>query len=468
MSGTSAGIVLFLPLSNGNLLEMLPVAKAMREAGTYEPVLALDAKVASLMPLADGMKTVRTDGSSLNPRAAISPDKSPETENMTQRMKPASPKQKIFLLLPSFFQSLLLFRSEKRRAQRLFGRLQTVSLVIVAGDRNIGIETAVIAEAHRRNIPSLIVPFAMSFPEASAEPRLRTGPAGGKYGTQTIVRKILARLFPSWIWIYKGVPLFFQPPSFAVAAWMLGMMPAKPWMIGGGLATKMAVESDALHDQLRAQGMPAEKMIVTGKPGLDDIARQIAVVNIMDIRKKLGIAPEEKVILCSVPNFAEHDLLPWDRHLIEMQFLFDGMAKTGAKVILNLHPRSDRTRYQPLADKAGLTISDERVYSLLPACDILVTSYSSTVAQAIALCKPSVVVDFYGFEYPVYDHAPGAIVLKDRETFFPTLRRLLTDAGYYESNVREQRKSGAAWAMLDGKNTERVMAVATRLISLGR
>lgn len=455
MTGNPNGTVLFLPLSKGNLLEMLPIAKAIRDQGKFIPLFALDAKVAPLVTLLDGMNAVRTEGGPLktSATASSSPSKSP------------SIKQKVFSLLPSLIQALVLFRAERNRARKLLSNHPNVRLIIVSGDRNVGIETAVIVEGKRRGIPSLIVPFAMSFPEAAAEPRLRTGPQGGKYAVCTPIHRLLRRLFPSWVWIYKGVPLFFHPPSFALAGWFLGIMPKKPWIIGGGEAKMMAVESDALRDQLLAQGMKPEKMIVTGKPGLDDIARQLASVNVDDMRRKLGIVPDEKMILCSVPNFAEHDLLLWDRHLVEMQFLFDEMARTGAKVLLNLHPRSDRKHYQPLADKAGVPISDERIYALLPACDILVTSYSSTVAQAVALCKPSVVVDFYGFDYPVYDTAPGAIVLRDRTRFFPTLQKLLTDSAAYSTYVEEQKAHGKDWAILDGKNTERVLQVIDNLIS---
>lgn len=454
MPGDAMETVLFLPLSKGNLLEMLPIAKTIRTDGHVTPLFALDAKIAPLATLLDGLSAVRTDGGTL--KSSSNTDSTPP--------KPLSLKKKIFQSLPSLIQALVLFRAERNRARKLLSNHPDIHLIIVSGDRNVGIETAVIVEGKKHGIPSLIVPFAMSFLEAAAEPRLRTGPKGGKYAVRSPIHHLLRRLFPSWVWVYKGVPLFFHPPYFALAGWLLGIMPKKPWIIGGGEAEKMAVESSALRDQLLEQGMKPEKMVVTGKPSLDDIARQLVEVNPQEIRRKLGIADGEKLIVCSIPNFAEHDLLPWNRHLVEMQFLFDGMAKTGAKVLLNLHPRSDRKRYQPLADTAGLTISDERIYSLLPACDIFMSSYSSTIAQAIALGKPSIVVDFYGFDYPVYDSAPGALVLRDREMYIPTLMTLLTDQNQYAAYVAEQKKRGHEWAMLDGKNTERVLEVAQSLM----
>lgn len=258
--------------------------------------------------------------------------------------------------------------------------------------------------------------------------------------------------------------MFFHPAWTGLAAWCLGMMPKKPWIIGGGSATLMAAESEAIKRDLIEQGMTPEKLVVTGKPGLDAIAEQLRTVRASEKRKALGIPDGVKVILCSVPQLAEHDLLSWDRHKQEMEFLFQTMVATGAYVLLSLHPKSDRAWYQPLADGAGVHINDERIYQLLPVCDIFIATYSSIVAQAIALHKPSIVIDFYELQYPLYADAPGVTVLRDREKFLPLLKNLLTDANLYDTYVRAQKDHGTEWALLDGKNTERVIALVNRLI----
>ena len=431
-------VVLFLPLSKGNLLEMLPIATSIPNA-----VFCLDKKVAPLQTLIGDIPAIASDGSPLEI------NQTPKVESRN----PATPKSTLHRFLPSLAKGFLQMRSECRRAKKLLEKHKDISLIVVSGDRSIGIETAVIAQANKNNIPSLIVPFAMSFREAAAEPRLRSGKRGGQYAVSNPLRYLLRFIFPSWIFVYKNTPLFFQPPYTALAAKLLGIMPKAPWIIGGGAATKMAVESEALRNQLLEQGMSADKMIVTGKPSLDDIAAQLTTEN----------THTEKVILCSVPNFGEHDLLPWDKHKEEMQFLFKTLAATKAKVILNLHPRSDRSWYQPLADEAGLQISDERIYALLPKADIVISSYSSVIAQAVAMAKPSVVIDFYGFDYPVYDGAPGTEIVKDKKKLLPHFELLLHDDTYYSSCVSEQKQRGSEWALLDGKSTERIVSLITEL-----
>ncbi len=454
------GTVVFLPLSRGNCLEMLPLARALKAEGKWRPLFCLESKQSGLLSLlqTEGIDARRTDGSACAPVSDVPRDPVPATSE-------PSLKKSAFRFLPPFFQALLTCRAERKRARRFLQKNPDVRLVLVAGDRNVGPETALIAEANSRKIPSMIVPFAMSFPEASAEPRLRRGSFEKKYGVRTLPRTLLRLLFPSWVFVHKGHPMFFHPPYTALAAWVLGMYPRHPWLIGGGSAALMAVESEAMRSLLLEQGMDAAKMTVTGKPSLDAIAKELSSVSVSETRARLGIPENAKVVLCAVPQLAEHDILSWEQHREEMEFLFQTLAATGQHVLLSLHPKSDRAWYQPLADAAGAQIATERIYDLLPACDVLVATYSSTVAPAIALCKPAVVVDFYDLQYPLYASAPGVTVLRDKTQFLPYLLRLLDDAAFYASAVQAQREHGKEWALLDGGNTRRVLEVAETLMA---
>lgn len=447
------GLVLFLPIAKGHYLEMLPIAKAMRAQNRWQPVFALESKQSGLLPtmIADGWKVLRPDGTAVEAPPASS--------------SAPSWKKKTFAVSSAVLQSFAMLRAERKRARTLLERHGDIRLIITVGDRHVGYETALLREARRRKIPSLIVPFAMSFPEASAEPRLRDPDFRRKYAVRGLWRRILRILFPSWVFVFKGNPIFFQPPYIALAAWTLGMMPRRPWTLGGGSATRMTVESEAIRKMFIEQGTREDKMIVTGKPGLDEIARQLRESNPQEVRRRLNIAPDARIILCTVPQLAEHGLLPWDRHKKEMQFLFETLTAAGAHILLSLHPRSDKAWYKPLADAAGAQICDERVYALLPVCDVFVATYSSIVAQAIALHKPSIVIDFYQLEYSLYARAQGVTILRDRSAFLPTLKSLLYDPKVYAAAVRAQEAHGTEWALLDGKNTERVLVEADRLMN---
>lgn len=81
------------------------------------------------------------------------------------------------------------------------------------------------------------------------------------------------------------------------------------------------------------------------------------------------------------------------------------------------------------------------------------------------MAKPSVVIDFYGFDYPVYNNAPGTAVIKDKDALLPYFMRLIEDQSYYASCKQAQQERGSEWALLDGKNTERVLNLIQELIT---
>lgn len=454
--------ILFVVLLKANLLEVLPIARMLREQGVYEPLFLVESKARELL-----LPTLREEGfSAINPNGNVCAELSGVRTKAPAKVQKTTLKQQVFQWLPSVVRYWVLLRSKKKRMRALLSKYSGIRAIVTIGDRHVGFETALIALGNKLGIPTLIVPFAMSFPQAAAEPRFRQSNFKKMYGVYSITAKCIATLFPKWVYLYKGEPIFFRPPTEGLAAVCFGMMPKSPWIIGGGKAKKMAVESDAVRSMLIEQGMVTDKMVVTGKPSLDSIAKQLGHIDTRKIREDHGLSGEERMILCSVPQLAEHDLLPWKEHWEEMEFLFSTLAQQpNVKLVLSLHPKSDKSKYIPLATKCGAMITDHRIYGVLPACDLFVASYSSTLAQAIALRKPSVVVDFYGLDYPLYKNTPGVTIVKTHEEFYPALTRLLEDDNAYANAVSDLQTQESRWAILDGHNTERVVAELQNLIA---
>jgi hypothetical protein len=218
----------------------------------------------------------------------------------------------------------------------------------------------------------------------------------------------------------EGQSLFFSLPAISLAAKMWGMMPDNPWSIGGGAATRMAVESPQMKRTFIEQGLPPEKILVTGKPSNDSMVNQSQPNK---LHQQLGLAPHQPIILCSLPQMGEHGFLPWPDHWREIEFLLDTLTQQDiARVIISLHPKSRRADYQPIFDKYPVVVPKKRIYEMIPACDLFVATYSSTVIQAMGFGKPAIVVDFYGLNWTFYDQEPGIRVLRDRQRLLPEIR----------------------------------------------
>jgi hypothetical protein len=464
--------ILFVPIHDQSMIEMLPVAERIVKEGSFEPVFFLFNAISNKnFSLLTESKFRVIGPQPQRPLIEVNHKGNSDTGESHFRKRPESSPGLVKTLVKlalsssviSFFWYLVKFWFMISRAKTVL-QDENVAAVVVIGDRHVGWETAMIKAANDMNIPSLIVPFAVSDPESDIEARLRL-PEVKQYQVNSLIEKAAARRFPRWVRENGTGLMFFIPVGNALAARVLGMMPDIPWTIGGGDAVKMAVPSPKAFRTFDAGGVLQSKMVITGKPGDDMVYSAMQELNPQEIRAELGIQGSQRIILCSVPQMAEHGLIPWDEHWQETDFLFKTLSEIqGAVLVLSLHPQSNPHDYRQLAGKYGARLAERRIYELIPVCDVLVATYSSVVVQAIGCGKPAVVVDFYGLDYTYYDREPGVLVVKQREALLPTIERLLYNDDEYNKMVEAQLKSSPDWLLLDGKCTSRVVDELTKLI----
>lgn len=455
--------ILFVPLHAPSLLEMIPIASKVAADRKYQPLFFL------FWAITDAhIRLLRQAGLSVTGPGATSKSSSSRSQFHTTKQSGTSWKKYVRWAVPIALRQILSVAADYprkiRQADALLER-EPVAALVLMGDRHVGWETALIRAANQRGVPSLIVPVAMSAPAGAVKSRL-TRPDGDRlYGMQSIFNRIVAVLFPNWVYEYEGRRLLFYPAARAVVAWAFGIMPRNPWALGGGAATRMAVESPRHFQMFTEHGIPEKKMVVTGKPSLDQMYEAMRPANQRMIKEELGIPEPGQVLLCAVPQLAEHGLMPWPQHWQEIEFLLATFAHLkNVSVVLSLHPKSNPLDYQRVAGQYGAILAKRRIYELLPACDVFVATFSSTVMQAIGIGKPTVVVDFYGLNYTYYDDTPGVTVLRARDQLESTLARLFSDSQYYSLLAEAQRQQAPEWILLDGKCTERVVGELYRLI----
>lgn len=342
-------------------------------------------------------------------------------------------------------------------------------IILLSSDRMVGVETALVKESQYLKIPSLILPTAISTPSASINYRHRKSDFTQKYVINGFIKKALRVLFPKWTTEFRNHTVLFYPLTKSIAAQILKIMPSNPWALGGGNASLMAVMSQMAKDMFLSQSIDRNKLVITGKASSDRLFQNAR--NAESNRKKFifehKIPSKNKIILCSIPQLAEHQLLSWDDHWQEIRFLFSTLSNVNnSELVLTLHPRSRFENYSKLAaENNALLINNHDVNDLLPICDIFVCCYSTCATLAIGLLKPTVNIDFYGFDYPFYEKLSGLIHLKDKEKLAPTLDRLVSDQNEYTKYVKASRSSRDFWVCSDGKNNYRIAREMKRLIS---
>jgi hypothetical protein len=449
---------------------MLPLAKKLAEDGIYKPVFFIFREIQAkhLNHLCDqGIRVIGPSAYSLQESWGQDTSANPQAKEISQFRRALELIKRKLLALPffSFLWYVIKYGYQRQRAKSLL-KDGKIAMLIVVGDRHVGWETTLIKVAHDFDIPSLIVPFAISDPLSDYRSRLRSSNVE-QYKVKFWFRRFLSKYFPNWIYQDGDEKLFFIPPSMALAAKVWDIMPENPWALGGGAATRMAVESHRVKEMFIEHGIPESKMVLTGKPSIDQIFKILKNTNVEEFRRELNLTEEQKILLCSVPQLAEHGLLPWNEHWREIEFLLAVLTgQSNVVVLLSLHPKSDPDQYKSIAEKYGAILTEKNIYTLLPVCDIFVATYSSTVVQAIGIGKPTIVVDFYGLNYTLYDEIPGVIVLRQREKLDGMLEKLISDREYYEKLSERQSENGREWVLLDGGRTQCVADLIYRMTAI--
>lgn len=450
--------ILFCPLGTGPCREMLPIILALPTHLGEAAVLDRDTDPSILRELYDhGIRIVNTEGKTIEPLPPqpSSKPKSGSDEAQTPRVKADG--------IVEFFKNILRCRSYKKRSRALLKHLNATALVM-ASDRNVGWQSALVAAANSMTVPSLIVPFALSNPKAIARERMKDPQWKIHYGTSSMLNRIAMMLFPRWGLRFRGEKMLFYPASRMLAGWMFGMTPGRPWVMGGGRATRMAVESEWYLKRLVAEGLPKEKTVVTGKPTADAMVSATTEAFQRAVRQELGVG-DRPVIFLSMPQNAEHGTLSWEEHWKETEFLLSSLSQIGnSALVVSLHPKSNRAEYVPVLQKHGAILTDRRFYEILPLSRVFVATNSSTVSVAMALGKPSVVIDFYGIDDDTFDAIPGVLSTRDKAALRPALERLLNDDRWYEEQRSLLQKKTNDYLPLDERSTQRVLTEIERLM----
>jgi hypothetical protein len=361
-------------------------------------------------------------------------------------------------------------RAIGRQGQQLFLARRIVARerpdVVILAEDTVGYETAaLIKAAHELGIPSVIVPFTVANALEPAEMFLNH-PA---HSLERWSNRIVGRLYPTWVYEYRGRRLLRMPGPQVVAKERWGLAPPLPWQMNSGAADVLTVESPFMEAYYRREGLPPPRLEVTGAISDDTLAEHLqdAAVRRAALCAELGLPPDRRLILCALPDdrfslrgsqtdFADYSAL--------VQFVIQSLAAApGCAVIVRLHPRASYEAHRYI-EQWGVRISQRDTATLVPLCDVYVASVSATIRWAIACGKPVLNYDVYRLRLTDYADAPGVIRVEDRDAFAETLLRLASDEAFFAEVQARQQADAARWGQLDGHAGARILECVDRVI----
>lgn len=334
------------------------------------------------------------------------------------------------------------------------------SVVVVFEDRILDPEAIWLRQLDRAGIPAVLVRYASSSNESDFWGRRGQGAYSLHRGLLAPLRRGFGQAHPEHVRRHGSESLLFYPLWESLALKIAGMADVNPWVVGGGCVARVALQGHA--DRLEAENSTGNygRFVVTGQPIWDVLA---------DGNGKHGIEHGSNArILCAVPQWAEHHQLPWDIHMRFIETLMRILSGCGGRAVLSLHPKADKATYSPLAERFGLTISEEPLIAHLKSADIFVASWSSTIRWAAMLGIPSINIDWAGQSYSLFEQLVSMPGAPSPDDFERELKGYIADPERRLRIGAALRSEAAVYGSIDGKACQRIIDLISDVLATPR
>lgn len=345
--------------------------------------------------------------------------------------------------------------------EKLFRKIKP-DLIILAEENTIYQTSIFTTIAKKYSIPSVIVPYTIANETEFAEALYQANEAKG------FLNRLVGLFFPKWIYRYKGKNLILCQGWQVLILELLKLTSKRPWLINSGFANKIAVESLHMMGYYLKNGLPSEKLVLTGSLSDDDISKsQKEILNKKKWLVKKFSLDEKPIVLCAIPPFlpprngktgfenSDQFYTFWIKSLLEIK---------NYNIIFNLHPNISNSQKKPF-EMLGATVTSDGLAELIPLCDLYIACISATIRWAIACGKPVLNFDIYKFRYHDYDAAKGVMTVESKNDFIKCLRKFSQNRSYHQQMVEAQAKYKAEWGRLDGQSGRRMLDLLDDLTS---
>jgi hypothetical protein len=373
---------------------------------------------------------------------------------------------------PRFYHAMtfMLSHFEKNRAVGLRALDRERPDVIVIGEDCVCEYLSIVVEAWRRGIPAVVIPYTISTAREPAEWVVSRPEYEADYSLARVANRATALAFPPWTYDHEGRDILRLPAHIIWPLELLGQAPPAPWIYCNGVSRAVAVESPQMEDVYLGEGLPRERLRVTGALYHDILARQTAerVARRRALLDELGLPQAARLVVCAVPPnipLAERPGIEFRSHREAVEFMLRPLAAMRDTVTLvSLHPTLPRESMRWI-EELGVRISPRDVAELIPLADLYVACISATIRMAIICGVPVVNYDFLQFHYSDYDRAGGVRTLYSREDYRAELERMDREPAALDELAAKQRDGAGRWGFADGRCGERILALIDEVVA---
>jgi hypothetical protein len=298
-----------------------------------------------------------------------------------------------------------------------------VDVIFINGDRHSGYEPVFLKIANEFRIPT-IIPCLVDF--ADEERIFRNNILTKQVKKSICTSKYIVNSQNNLKYKFtRGC--YYYPHFIGNALDKFGVITLNPNVMGSGKSDFLCLNSRYYEDLYVKNGVKKEKVRVVGDISYDELYNKfIQKVKVKKVvLSKYNLDEKKNIIIVALPQLGEHGMLSWDRHWEEVDFLIKNIDKVNQNILISLHPKMCRKNYIFLEKKYNCRVLNERLVEVLVAADLFIATYSSTVAWSVLCGIKTLVVDFYGLNYTMYDFLVSIKKVKDKELFLGILRKAL-------------------------------------------
>jgi glycosyltransferase involved in cell wall biosynthesis len=232
-------------------------------------------------------------------------------------------------------------------------------------------------------------------------------------------------------------------------------------------ADRAAVMGDLSRRLWKGQGVPGNKLVVTGAPRFDD-KYQWDPGAADRIRAALDIPSDKPIITFATQPLAMAVVEQNVNHVVRAAERF-----LDHQLVFKVHPREDVARYQSLLaklDACNVVIAQQvDLNALLQASDLVITGFSTVALEAMIFQRPVLIINLTGEPDPVdYVSSGAALGAYAPQDIVKQMERLLTDAEV-NAALSENRRRYVMDQLykVDGQAARRVVELMQRLADRG-
>jgi len=325
---------------------------------------------------------------------------------------------------------------------------------ILFTDDHIFPEAYLVRAANDLNIPTLLVQWAFTLPQKFYDQR-RTNRINQDSENNNTSNSTFNDLFSSARrkgrnWLSQKLGLSFQfVHSF-----------------GGGEAKYIAVSGEAFASQFAGQGVSPDRLIVTGSPEHDllyDRKKNAKASNAKKrIRSDFGLGSGPLVVFSTQP-LVHFGILSEKERRYQMSILAESvLSRRDSSLIVTLHPREEMREYHFFRKygKRLIVCKGYDLISLIDACDIYISQFSSTILMAMAWGKPIITFNFVNIGSANYFAGLGGTLhVTKPEDLVDAVNLFLTNHPLKQKLLNDQREIVNQYMKFDGKAIDRIISI---------